>query len=88
MKITKKYLTERCREILHSYRNGERICDADLDWLINNVFKYHSSWDLKNQPYEYFYIDGNMYGTRCFYIKYKDGTHDDISFVQSIRDKK
>lgn len=88
MKITKKYLTERCREILHSYRNGERVSDSDLEWLINNVFKYHDEWETKSKNLSYIYIDKAAHGTTCFNVRYLDGSHDDISFVHSIKCKK
>lgn len=88
MKITKGYLTEICRRIRGAYDLGERLNDYDEHWIIDNVFVFHKRWAEKSKDMDYIYVDKNKYNSVSFWIHYKDGHNDDISFLKCISNMK
>lgn len=89
-KVTKKLLNDVCKCIMYDsahYKHlGEssKLWKEDEKWLIDNIFKYHPNWNKKGKDIDFVYIDKNDYGTRSFWIKYKDGHKDDISKTKCI----
>lgn len=85
MKTTKNYLMDICRNIRKSYVLGDRLNESDERWLIDNIFIHHDNWPKKSDNMDYIYVDRNIYNTVSFWIHYKDGHNDDISFINCIR---
>lgn len=89
--MTKTELTDKCRELASTYKNKQMPIN-EVNWLIENVLKFHPDWDgyfnkknivtiipKKNNP---------KYGTLCFYLIYSDDSEIDISYVKAIKNIK
>ena len=85
--MKRKELDNRCRYIRDITGINNKVSDEDKKWLIDNVFKFHHNWYNKSLDMDYIYVGKNMYATVSYWIKYKDGTSDDISWKQSIKDR-
>ncbi len=83
--MTKKAQTERCQEILHRVRPGEKISGSDHDFLLS-VFQQHREWDLKRGVgIDYITVNLTTHGNKCFFLHRTDGSVTDISFHKAIK---
>lgn len=80
-------LDNKCREIRDNTGINNKVTNDNQKWLIDNIFKYHHDWKNKSLNMDYIYVGRNMYATISYWIKYKDGTSDDISWKQAIKDR-
>jgi len=84
--MTQKAKTERCQAIRDK---GNPVSKEDLDFLINNIFKYHFMWGEKAKGgVKRIFVDvAHGWGGKqqCFYIERADGQIDDISFKEAIK---
>lgn len=86
--MTKKELTNKCREIRDKYISGGYLTDEEVNFLVSEVFKYHSEFKEKiGCGINKIYVDKADHGTYCFYINRKDNTNVKISFVHCIKNK-
>ena len=85
MKITKKSLIDRCREILYKY-NDKVTNPDDYNFLIELFNKHPNHTQKIGAGIDYIYVKPNkdFPSTRCFYIYRKDGSFTDISFNECI----
>lgn len=84
---SKKETTEFFKQMLHSYKKGDRINESDSEHL-HALLKRHSEYEDKvGAGVSHFEIMGADYGTNCFRIERIDGTGTDFSFRHCIRDK-
>ena len=85
--MTKKEMTNRCREILN---DTSKIVDKpSTDFLINNIFPNHLRWKNKvGVGIDHIEVRPDIYGGKCFYLVRVDGSFTDISYVKSITPEK
>ena len=89
MIMTKKFLTERCRELLYNNIDKELSKD-DIKWLWEEVYKYHPNRDysyddiMKVTPKHNWSYGNKNYG---FFVETKDGNGDFWSFPKSIANR-
>ena len=79
------------KEILASYRNGQRVSEKDaLD--LHALLKHHTEYSEKiGAGIDHFKVDINteyQQTTRSFWIVRKDGSVDDFSYMHCITPKK
>ena len=81
--MTKKEMTNRCREILNS--TSKVVDKSSADFLINNIFPNHLRWKNKvGVGIDHIEVRPDGHYGKCFYLVRVDGTRTDISFVKSI----
>lgn len=82
-------LVQECKRIRDKYENGVYLSSEDQEWLIDNVFKYHSNWDWwYNQGITHFSVNHDGYRSRCFYVHFSNPekySSANISWNKSIR---
>ena len=82
--MTKKELTDKCREIL--YKGVPIVGEEDTEFLLNNVFILHPNWPKKRgvgiKRIEV--RDNPKYNNKNFFIIRLDDTETDISFTKCI----
>lgn len=85
---TKSEITAYYKSMLNTYNKKtllNRKDSTDIYWLL----KEHPHVDIKmNQKITSIYVDTAMHNTRCFYLNYEDGTRDDFSYTQCIKNIK
>lgn len=85
---TKTEVTEHYKGILQSYELQSvlnRDDSIDVYYLLLN----HPGVDIKMaKPISSIYVDTAQYQTRCFYLNYNDGTKDDFSYTQCVKNLK
>lgn len=85
---TKSEITDYYKNILNSYEKKiplNRKDSTDIYWLLKN----HPSVEIKmEKPITSIYVDTAMHNTRCFYLTYNDGSKDDFSYTQCIKNIK
>lgn len=87
--MTKKELTERCREILRHTPLKQKVADEDAEWLMDNIFPHHPEWDwYQRLPVYNIYTDKADHGTKCFYIRWMSLDTSSISYIKCIKNIK
>ena len=87
--MTKKELTERCREILGHTPLKQKVADEDAEWLMDNIFPHHPKWDwYQRLPVHNIYTDKADHGTKCFYIRWMSLETSSISYIKCIKNIK
>lgn len=78
--FTKKSLAERCKEILNSYKDGDRLNMFDEKFMIDFFSKLAKSHKLKGKKIVEVYVrKSKKYRKNLqFWIKREDGTKTDI----------
>lgn len=73
-------------EMLNRYSNKDIVSDEDSKLLLE-LLEYHDEKDVKiGCGVDYIYKDVSPDpSTDCFYVKRKDGTHEDFSFWSILR---
>ena len=80
MKMTKKELIEKCRNILYS----NNISNDNHNFLLS-ILELHPNYDIKfGVGIKKFFVEKNIYGTIGFRIKRTDGSTTDFSFYKCI----
>lgn len=86
---TKKSLKERCKKILNSYKNGDRLNRIDEEFMIDFFIQLAKSNKLKGQNIVEIYVRKSAYfRNQQFWIKRQDGTVTDISYLSCIDPRK
>lgn len=82
---TKSDITDYYKSMLNTYEKKKPLNIEDatkIYWLLRE----HPSVDIKmEKPITSIYVDTAMHNTRCFYLTYSDGTKDDFSYTQCIK---
>lgn len=88
--FTKKSLAERCKEILNSYKDGDRLNMFDEEFMIDFFTQLAKSHKLKGKKIVEVYVrkSRKFRNNLQFWIKREDGTKTDISYINCIRPRK
>lgn len=86
--MTKKYKTDKCREILNKYSLNAIVSDEnDISFLLS-IFKNHNEWgQKKGVGIQSISIKMSNFKNRYFQLNRFDGTYTDISFPHCINNK-
>lgn len=75
----------KCSKILNSYTIGSLVSTEHERFLIDNCFVHHLKYQTKfGKPVSHLFVNYDKYHGKCFYIRYTDGSSDDISIKQSL----
>lgn len=86
---TKKSLKEKCKKILNSYKNGERLNLFDEEFMIDFFTQLAKSNKLKGKNIIEVYVRKSArFSNQQFWIKREDGTETDISYPNCISPRK
>lgn len=85
---TQKAALEHFRRILNGTPLGQPLVDA-ADADVRALLARHPEADRKRAGADpvYFFVGGNEYGGRCFYLRRPEGTETDFSFMACIKGK-
>ena len=88
--FTKKSLAEKCKEILNSYKDGDRLNMFDEEFMIDFFTQLAKSHKLKEKKIVEVYVRrSKKYRKNLqFWIKREDGTITDISYINCIWPRK
>ena len=82
---TKESLKEKCKKILNSYKNGDRLNLFDEEFMISFFMQLAKSKKLKGQNIVAIYVrKSTHFRNQQFWIKREDGTETDISYLSCI----
>jgi len=86
--MTKKFKTEKCREILNKYSLNGTVSDENDILFLLSIFENHSEWEQKHGiGIQSISIIMSDFKNRCFQLNRIDGTFTDISFMNCINKK-
>lgn len=87
---TKKSLAEKCKEILNSYKDGDRLNMFDEEFMIDFFTQLAKSHKLKGKKIVEVDVrkSKKFRNNLQFWIKREDGTQTDISYINCIRPRK
>ena len=84
----KSEITSTYKSILHSYELKDKL-NRDDSILVYHLLQNHPGRDIKmSKPITSIFVGAAQHGTRCFYLNYNDGTNDDFSYTQCIKNTK
>lgn len=82
---SKQAITTRCQEIVRAVKDGERVPDAEQDFLLD-LLRHHTEWDSKSAGgVSGITTQTTAHGTRCLVLIKSDGWQEDISYVHAIK---
>ena len=84
---TKSTLEERIRNILHCYRDGQSLSQADFSFMLE-VLRWHPDYELKKGVgIKSIITKTNPFyrNTRCFWIIRQDGSDTDFSYLECLK---
>ena len=86
---TKTSLAERCKAILNSYKDGDKLTDDDKGFMIDFFTQLARCYKLKGMAIVAVYVrKSKMYPNLQFWIEREDGTETDISYTKCITSPK
>lgn len=87
--MTKKAITEKCREILYRYDEFEFLSGEDKEFMLSLLEKHPYYKQKKGSGIEGIFVKKNPpYYTKSFWIKRVNGSQTDFSFRDCIASKK
>jgi hypothetical protein len=82
---TKSAVTEHYKSILNSYELKD-IINREHSVEVYHLLRNHPGVEIKmSKPIISIFVGGTEHGTRCFYLNYNDGTKDDFSYTQCVK---
>lgn len=83
---TKAEITAYCRDLLARTPEGSDLSGDDLA-IMRAIFAHRKGGEKITKEVVAIYVKINFYGVaKAFYLRFADGTEDDISYVKSIKD--
>jgi hypothetical protein len=81
---TKKDVKDYCKSIVEN--NKYKVIEGDDFDFIKDLIKWHDHYALKVNKLVSMTSKHNkqMYSTLCIFLKYEDGTEDDLSYIHCI----
>ncbi|MEO0637836.1 MAG: DUF3223 domain-containing protein [Pseudomonadota bacterium] len=64
------------------------LTDGVADFVMD-LFKTHREYEKRTagREIDYFFVGHNLGGSRCFYVRYTDGTNEDFSYKSCDLDR-
>jgi hypothetical protein len=86
---SKAKVTERCREMLKRYRNGQTINEQDSEFLSGLLERHPEAREKIGVGVKRFFKDPGptRFTTDCFWLERKDGSKIDFSFKTCVAGK-
>jgi hypothetical protein len=84
---TKKQLTEQCRTIIARWPHDSEVNGSDREFVLD-LLQHHPDADeawLKELPTARLSTGSNAYGTKSFFLQFRDGTKTDVSWTKAVR---
>ena len=85
MKLTKKYLSERCKNILHNAIIGDVLLDDNFSFMLRVLEMHPNSAKKKGDGVDKIFISESPFKNKQFSILRYDGTTTDFSYHICIR---
>lgn len=80
---TKKQAQDRAREVLYRSRSITRLEGYELGFMVAYFERFHPRWEDKRQGMLSIWRgEDPVFRSRCFVIRYADGTEKPISFLK------